>query len=97
MEGIVIAVIGAISTIAGFFVGRRKRKAEGATLEIQNLSEIINLWKEKSEWQADEIIKLREQVKELHQKIIEIDKKYYAMCENCIYKRTFLRDNQKID
>ena len=43
-EVITTAVIGFISTIAGYMVGNRKNKAEASHLEIENVKEVISVY-----------------------------------------------------
>jgi LPXTG-motif cell wall-anchored protein len=60
---VIIALIGVVSTIAGFLFGRRKRHAETIGYELSNMQKAIQVWKEVADYQSSEIASLRKEKK----------------------------------
>jgi septal ring factor EnvC (AmiA/AmiB activator) len=73
---LIIAIIGAVSTIAGFFAGRRKRQVEIVGKELDNIQKAIQVWKDVTEYQTDEIVKLREEIDNLKKELSKVEKMY---------------------
>lgn len=61
-EVITTAIIGFISTLVGYVVGSRKSKAEAASVEIQNVKDVISVY-------ISTINDLKKEVEELRDKL----------------------------
>ena len=73
---IIIALLGIISSIAGFMVGRRKRHAEVVGYELSNMQKAIQVWKEVADYQSGEIATLRKEIDDLKKELSNVDLKY---------------------
>jgi hypothetical protein len=75
-KSIIIALIGIVSSIVGFLAGRRKRHIEIVGGELDNIKKAIQVWKEVTEYQSDEIAKLRLDIGELKKELAGVEKMY---------------------
>jgi predicted nucleic acid-binding Zn-ribbon protein len=73
---LIIALIGVVSTIAGFFFGRRKRHAETIGYELSHMQKAIQVWKEVADYQSSEIATLRKEIDDLKKELHNVEKMY---------------------
>jgi len=77
---LIIALIGVVSTIAGFLFGSRKRQAEAIGYELNNVQKAIQVWKEVAEYQTSEIASLRAEINELKEELNNLEKMHRKQC-----------------
>ena len=73
---IIIALLGVVSSFAGYMLGSRRRKAECVGYELNNMQKAIQVWKEVAEYQAVEIATLRREIDDLKKELANIELKY---------------------
>jgi len=77
---LIIALIGVVSTIAGFLFGSRKRQAEAIGYELCNMQKAIQVWKEVAEYQTTEISSLRAEINDLKSELNDLEKMHRKQC-----------------
>ena len=78
-EVITTAVIGFISTIAGYVVGNRKSRAEANALEIENVKEVISVYTMAINGLKAEVKELKEQVEKYQVHIEKLETELYTL------------------
>jgi predicted RNase H-like nuclease (RuvC/YqgF family) len=77
-EVITTAVIGFISTIAGYVAGNRKSRAEANALEIENVKEVISVYTMAINDLKEEVKELKEQVEKYQTHIEKLETELYT-------------------
>jgi len=77
-EVITTAVIGFISTIAGYVAGNRKSRAEANALEIENVKEVISVYTMAINDLKAEVKELKEQVEKYQLHIEKLETELYT-------------------
>jgi predicted RNase H-like nuclease (RuvC/YqgF family) len=77
-EVITTAVIGFISTIAGYVAGNRKSRAEANALEIENVKEVISVYTMAINDLKAEVKELKEQVEKYQTHIEKLETELYT-------------------
>lgn len=68
-ESVILATIGLISTVLGYFYGRKKSNAEVKALETDNDKEIFSTYKTELEYFSTQLELCRNEIKELRTEI----------------------------
>jgi peptidoglycan hydrolase CwlO-like protein len=79
-EVVITALVSALTTIGGFFLGKRKSNAETDSIVIQNVKELLGVY-------SNTINDLKNEIKELKEKI----DKYEEQIDNMSLELTHLR------
>jgi len=77
-EVITTAVIGVLSTIAGYVAGNRKSRAEANALEIENVKEVISVYTMAINDLKAEVKELKEQVEKYQLHIEKLETELYT-------------------
>jgi cell division protein FtsB len=81
---LIIALLGVVSSIAGFLLGRRRRHAEVVGQELSNMQKAIQVWKEVAEYQTTEIATLRREINDLKKEMYGMEQMYRErFCQTC--------------
>lgn len=92
---VIIVLIGLCSTAFGslitYLISRRKNKAETLGIELDNANKVIAIWRELSTEQNKSIKELELRVDDLQNDIKVIEAKYKAQCDDCEYKKMYLK------
>ena len=78
-EVITTAVIGFISTIAGYVAGNRKSRAEANALEIENVKDVISVFTMAINDLKVEVKELKEQVEKYQVHIEKLETELYTL------------------
>lgn len=78
-EVITTAVIGFISTIAGYVAGNRKYRAEANHLEIENVKDVISVYTMAINDLKTEVKELKEQVEKYQVHIEKLETELYTL------------------
>jgi len=84
---LIIALLGIVSSISGFMLGRRKRQAEVVGQELSNMQKAIQVWKEVAEYQSGEIASLHKEIDALKRKLAKVEEKYRERFKEKSYKK----------
>jgi LPXTG-motif cell wall-anchored protein len=83
---IIVALMGVVSSLAGFLFGRRKRHAEEIGQELSNMQQAIQVWKEVAEYQSGEIAALRTEINHVKKELSDVErmyrKRFLLQCQN---------------
>lgn len=85
---VLTTILTALSSVAGYFYGRRRNEAETDKLVLENVKEILTIY-------SDVIDDLKNEVKELRDKILEYEELIGKLTREVNTLRSDMKKNQK--
>jgi predicted RNase H-like nuclease (RuvC/YqgF family) len=87
---VITAILTALSSVAGYFYGRRRNEAETDKLVLENVKDILTIY-------SDVIDDLKEEVKQLRDKIFEYEELIGKLTREVNTLRSDMKKNSKVE
>jgi cell division protein FtsB len=89
MTELIIALIGLLTTVGAWLVSGRKNKAETLAVELQNVQQVVKLWKDLTDELTRKVTALEKEIVKLRKELEDIERANQKKCETCKYKKAY--------